>query len=136
SLVAALRGLVRGGELAEARFEEMIPLLGNLLSVRFGNDWDERLKSASPGQMRYRTFAAVRDLFLAVSRRQPLVLVFEDLHGADALSLDLIALLMETVTFARIFLLCVYRPEREHKCWRLGRIAARQCRDRYTAITL
>jgi tetratricopeptide (TPR) repeat protein/regulation of enolase protein 1 (concanavalin A-like superfamily) len=30
----------------------------------------------------------------------------------------------------------VYRPEREHKCWRLGTIAAQKCAERYTEISL
>jgi predicted ATPase/class 3 adenylate cyclase len=136
SLVASLRDLVEGGELSEARFEEIVPLLGNLLTLRFGNEWDERLKSASPEQIRYRTFAAIRDLFIVLSRRRPLVLVFDDLHWSDSLSLDLISLLMETVTFTPILMLCIYRPEQEHKCWHLGMVAARKCPDRYTAITL
>jgi predicted ATPase len=33
-------------------------------------------------------------------------------------------------------LLCVYRPEREHRCWQLAAQAERKCRDRYTEIAL
>src|SRR5205085_5052596 len=135
-LLASGRELVTQGHLSETRFEEMVPLLGHLLSVRFGNEWDERLKNAGPEEIKHRTFMAVRDFFLALSRQQPLLLVLEDLHWADSLSLDLISFLMETVTFAPLFLLCVYRPEREHKCWHLGTIAARKCAERYTEISL
>jgi tetratricopeptide (TPR) repeat protein len=135
-LVAALRELVNQGDLSETRFDEVGPLLGHLFSVRFGNEWDERLKSAGPEEMKHRTFLAIRDFFLALCRRQPVILVLEDLHWADSLSLDLISLLMEAVTIAPLFLLCVYRPEREHKCWRLGTIAAQKCAERYTEISL
>jgi tetratricopeptide (TPR) repeat protein len=128
--------LVTRGDLSEPRFDEMGPLLGHLLSVRFGNDWDERLKNAGPEQIKHQTFMAIRDFFLALSRRQPLLLVLEDLHWADSLSLDLISLLTETLTIAPILLLCVYRPERDHKCWHLATIASRKCADRYTEIPL
>src|SRR5207244_1627133 len=127
---------VARGELAEERAEEIGPLLGNLLSLRFGTDWDERLKNAGPEQIKYQTFLAVRDFFVTLARRQPVILVFEDLHWADSLSLDLISLLMETLTRDPLFLLCAYRPEREHKCWRLGSIAAQKCADRYTELHL
>jgi class 3 adenylate cyclase len=133
-LVSALTEL--GGDLSQAQLDEMAPLLGNLLSVRFGNEWDERLKHASPEQIKHQTFIAIREFFLALSRRQPLVLVLEDLHWADSLSLDLISLLMETLAVTSILLLCAYRPEREHKCWHLGTIASRKCAERYTELPL
>ena len=135
-LVAALKGMVDQGELAAERLDEMGPLLGNLLSVRFNNEWDKRLEHASAEQMRYQTFVAIRDFYLALSKRAPLVLVLEDLHWAETLSLDLISLLMESLTIAPMFLLCVYRPEREHKCWHLSTIASRKCPDRYTDLNL
>jgi class 3 adenylate cyclase/tetratricopeptide (TPR) repeat protein len=135
-LEACLRQFVARGELSAERCEEMGPLLGHLLSVRFGTDWDERLEHASPEQIRYQTFLAVRDFFVTLAKAQPIVLVLEDLHWADALSLDLISLLMETLTRDALFLLCVYRPERDHRCWRLGDLAAKKCLDRHTEIRL
>ena len=52
------------------------------------------------------------------------------------LSLDLIALLMEALPQAPLLLLCVYRPEREHRCWQLSTLASRKCPDRYTELPL
>jgi len=135
-LSACVRALVEQGALSAERIEEIGPLLGNLLSLRFGTDWDDRLKNAGPEQIRHQTFLAVRDFFVAVARRQPLVLILEDLHWADSLSLDLISLLMEALPLAPLLLLCVYRPEREHKCWHLGTIAARKCLGQYTELPL
>ena len=43
---------------------------------------DEVLKSADPQQLRHRSFQAISDLAIALSRKQPLVLVFEDVHWA------------------------------------------------------
>jgi predicted ATPase len=105
-------------------------------SRRSARSWDERLKTAGPEEIRQQTFLAVRDLLLALARRAPLVLVLEDLHWADSLSLDLAAVVMETLTLAPILLVCVYRPEHEHPCWHLGAVARRKCLDRYTEITL
>jgi adenylate cyclase len=135
-LAAALQEFVAQGDLTDERGEEMGPLLGNLLSLRFGNDWDERLKHASPEQIRHQTFLAVHDFFVALARRHPVVLVLEDLHWADSLSIDLISLLMEALRLAPLLLLCVYRPEQEHKCWHLATIAARKCSERFTEVRL
>jgi DNA-binding SARP family transcriptional activator/class 3 adenylate cyclase len=135
-LVVALRELVERGDLAAERAEEMGPLLGNLLSLRSGTDWDVRLKNASPEQIRHQTLLALQELFVALARRQPVVLLLEDLHWADPLSLDLISLLMEALPHAPLLLLCVYRPEREHRCWHLATIASRKCPERATELTL
>jgi class 3 adenylate cyclase len=135
-LVASLQAFVARQDLSAERVEEIGPLLGNLLSLRFGNEWDLRLKNAGPEQIKHQTFLAIRDFFLALARRQPVVLVCEDLHWADTLSLDLLPLLMESVTAAPILLLCIYRPEREHKCWRLGPIAGEKAGEKYSEIRL
>jgi adenylate cyclase len=135
-LVAGLQEQVERGDLTAERADETGPLLGNLLSLRSGTDWDLRLKNASPEQIRHQTLLAVRDFFVALAARQPLVLVCEDLHWADRLSLDLLALLMEAVPLAPLLLLCVYRPERDHPCWRLGTLAAQKCPEQYTELPL
>jgi hypothetical protein len=54
--------------------EETLPLLGQLLSIRFGNELDDKLKFASPEQIRHQTLMRLRDIF------QILALILEDLH--------------------------------------------------------
>ncbi len=123
-------------ELLPNQPDEVLPPLGHLLSVKFGNEWDERLKTATPEQMKHRTFMALRDFFLALARRRPLILVLEDLHWADDLSLDLVSLLMEVLTLAPLMLVCIYRPEQEHKSWHLSTVASKKCPDRYMELRL
>jgi hypothetical protein len=81
-------------------------------------------------------FSAWRLFFERLADAQPVILVFEDLHWADTLSMDLVSLLMESLPSASLLLLCVYRPEREHKCWHLPTIAARKCPDCFTELRL
>lgn len=116
--------------------EQIGPPLGNLLSLRFGNEWDEHLRHTSPEQIRYRSFVALSDFFTALARRQPLWLVLEDLHWADDLSLDLISHLMEQLQAVPLLLLCVYRHEQDHRCWRLATVARRKCPARFTELHL
>ena len=116
--------------------EEFLPLLGNLLSIKFGNELDERLTFAEPEQIKHQTLMRLRDFFEALARQQPLMLILEDLHWADDLSLDLLSLLMDELATAPLMLLCVYRPEKEHRIWQLSNQAQRKCLDRFTEITL
>jgi class 3 adenylate cyclase/tetratricopeptide (TPR) repeat protein len=135
-VAAALRGLVADGALSAARGEEVGPVLGHLLGARFGTAWDGQLAHTDPEQVKHQTFLALRDLLLALAKRRPVALVLEDLHWADGLSLDVVPLLMEALTVAPLLLVCVYRPDREHRCWHLGTIANRKCGERYTELHL
>ena len=116
--------------------DETLPFIGRLLSVRFGNELDDRLKFATPEQIRHQTLMQLRDFFRELANKQPLLLILEDLHWSDELSIDLITYLMDELSHAPLMLLCVYRPEKEQKIWKLGEQAQRKCLDRYTEIML
>jgi DNA-binding SARP family transcriptional activator/class 3 adenylate cyclase len=55
--------------------------------------------------------AAVRALVVALARREPLVLVFDDIHWGEARFLDLVEHLADWTHGAAVLLLCVARPE-------------------------
>ena len=57
-----------------------------------------------------RTFEIVRGLLLGLSRRQPLVVVIEDLHWIDRTSEELLAALADSVAGAPVLLVTTYRP--------------------------
>lgn len=135
-LQAGLQELALAGNLISEQLEEIGPLLGHLLSVQFRTSWDQSLAVLGSRQVQQRTFQALSILFSAIARTRPTALVLEDLHWADNLSLDLVALLMETLAVQPLLVLCIYRPELGHKCWKLSSIAARQCPERHTEIRL
>lgn len=136
TLCADLRALRDEGHLTAEQVEEIGPLLGNLLSLCFGDDWDERLRMADPGQIRHRTFAALRTIFTAWASSQPTVVVLEDLHWADALTIDLIGELMGVLADHPLLVLCVFRPGREYPSERLAPMAERRCAGRYSELRL
>ncbi len=133
---STLHDLMQHDWLAQQQIESMGPLFGNLLSVTFGDDWDNRLRHAGPEQIRFQTLMAIRDLLTALALRGPLVLVLEDLHWADDLSIDLISLLLEALEDMPLLLLCVYRPERDHRSWQIGSMASHKCPDHFVQIRL
>jgi class 3 adenylate cyclase/tetratricopeptide (TPR) repeat protein len=63
---------------------------------------------AAPAQ---ETFWAVRRLLEALAERNPLVVVFDDIHWGEATFLDLVEYLAGWSTEAPILLLCLARPE-------------------------
>jgi DNA-binding CsgD family transcriptional regulator/tetratricopeptide (TPR) repeat protein len=59
---------------------------------------------------RYRAFQAVRALLDALSRRRPVVLALDDLHWADAASVELISYLLRRPPRGRVLAVMAFRP--------------------------
>src|SRR5713101_4886577 len=64
---------------------------------------------------RRRTLDAIKRIIIRESLKQPLVVIFEDLHWIDAETQELLDLLVDSVASARILMLVNYRPEYRHE---------------------
>jgi predicted ATPase/class 3 adenylate cyclase len=93
------------------RVEAVAPLFATLLSIPFGERYPPL--PLSPAQQRRRTLAALLDQFEGLARRQPILFSFEDMHWADATSLELLDLTMERMRQLRVLALFTFRPEFE-----------------------
>ena len=95
-----------------------------------------------PERVRYGVFSAVRQLFFGIAQNKTLILLFEDLHWADALSLDFISFLIDSFGEDEAYkapflgLICLYRPEQDHRCRHLSDIAHRKFPRGHTHIAL
>ncbi|MCX5748629.1 MAG: AAA family ATPase [Candidatus Saganbacteria bacterium] len=123
-------------ELFPNRADDILPFIGHLMSIQFGDELDSKLDGYGSEQIRYQTMVRLRDIFATIARSKPLLLILEDLHWSDELSLDLIAMLMDELVTSQMLLLCVYRPEQDHKCWKLSGMAQRKCFESYTELQL
>src|SRR5262245_3082388 len=94
-----------------SRVEPIAPLLAALLSIPFGERYLPL--TLSPTQQRRRTLAALLDQFEGLAGRQPILLLFEDLHWADATSLELLNLTVERVRRLPVLALFTFRSEFE-----------------------
>ncbi|HEY3068326.1 MAG TPA: adenylate/guanylate cyclase domain-containing protein [Methylomirabilota bacterium] len=82
---------------------------------------DPAWNGLEPAERRQRIFAAVREILLLESVRQPMLLVIENIHLVDAESLALLDLLAEAVGTARVLLVVSARPDgREGVPWQRG----------------
>src|SRR6266480_1760092 len=91
------------------RIEAVAPLFAALLSIPFGERYPPL--ALSPTQQRRRTLAALLDQFESLARRQPILLVFEDAHWADATSLELFHLTVERIRHLPVLALFTFRPD-------------------------
>ena len=85
-----------------ADIARIVPEVGERLSVSEAGVGD-------PESDRWRLLQATSDLLRSVSQRQPLMIVLEDLHDADAASLDLLIHLSRRLPDSRLLLIATYR---------------------------
>jgi class 3 adenylate cyclase/tetratricopeptide (TPR) repeat protein len=97
--------LVQSG--AEA--DQVVPPLANLLSLP-ANDRDH-VSELSPQKRKEITLAALLRQLNALAGRQPVFVIFEDVHWADPTSLELLTLTLERIPQLRVMMLMTARPE-------------------------
>jgi class 3 adenylate cyclase/predicted ATPase len=89
---------------------EVVPLLAALLSVRLPEGRYPPVL-LSPRQQRQRTLDALVAWLLAEAERQPVLVVWEDLHWADPSTLELLGLVIDQAPTAQLLLLLTARAE-------------------------
>ena len=82
------------------------------------------------------TFEAVTTIYRELGSQGPSVLVFDDLHWADAASAELLVHLLALAEEAPILFLCAFRPERKSPAWQVKQAAEEEYPHLYTEISL
>src|SRR5262245_12017324 len=77
-------------------------------------DTTKKFTDMEPQQRRRHTFESLKRLMIRESQKQPLLIVFEDLHWIDSETQAFLDSLIESLPMARIVLLVDYRPEYSH----------------------
>jgi class 3 adenylate cyclase/predicted ATPase len=114
---------------------EALPLIVPLLNLSLPATCTQ--SALSPEQQRRRLLATLIDWLLGAARIQPMAMVLEDLHWADASSLELIQLIAEQGAASGLLLLITARPEfraewplrAHHMQITLNRLDARNVRE-------
>jgi DNA-binding winged helix-turn-helix (wHTH) protein/predicted ATPase len=102
--------------------QSAIPLLAALLAIPTGERYPPI--TLTPMQQRRQTLAALLDQLEALAQRQPVLLVFEDVHWADPTSIELLDLMVERTRRLAILTLITLRPEFEPSWAGLANVSA------------
>jgi DNA-binding NarL/FixJ family response regulator len=88
--------------------------------------------SAEPvsGDSQLRLFEELRSLFERLTNAAPLLLILEDLHWADASTLDLVVFLARSIAGLRALIVCTYRSDELRSDSPLQRLAGELLRAR------
>jgi hypothetical protein len=99
---------------ANAPAEGDVALLAELLSLSFEGRY--AALELTPQRKKEKTFEALLRQFAGLARRQPVLVIFEDLHWADPTSRELLDLIVEQVERLPGLLIATFRPE-FHPSW-------------------
>ena len=106
--------------LAAEEIERLMPLYFHVLGL---GDPDAVLQHVEPEQLRRQIFFAIRTIFERRLALSPLLIIVEDLHWADAVSLEALRFLMDRLERTRLMLLFTHRPMPEMDQLASGRIS-------------
>ncbi len=76
-------------------------------------------------------FAGIKRAWQDGAKRQPTVVVFDDLHWSDPASADLLIHLLPLVLEVPLLILCAMRPHDQSEGWRVKEFAAREFPNHY-----
>jgi len=128
-----LRAAIRS--LAEEHYDQVHPVVAHLLDIELEPGLPHA-GSLDPRALQSQLVVAMRALIEALSIQKPLVLAFEDIHWADAATIELLTVLMELTDFFPLMILIVCRPDAEGGSWEFRFHAQRNYPHRLTEIQL
>ena len=118
------------------RAPEIYPYLGAILGLALEPEAAARLAELSPEALQYRSFEVVRSVLRRLAEDGPLAVALEDLHWADATSLQLLERMLADTEDVALLLVLTTRLERDHPSWRVKETAARELPHRTRELTL
>lgn len=95
-----------------------------------------RTAPTDPRALQSQLVLASRALLEGLAQRGPVIVAVEDLHWADAASVDLLTLLLELTDFQPLMILVTSRPETEGDAWTFRLHAERSYSHRLTEVRL
>jgi len=125
-----------GEDLFEHRKIEILPYIATMLGLTLDAETAENLPLNDPQALQQRMLLAIGEWVEALAERQPVVMVFEDLHWADSSSVELIEYLFTLTFYTPVLIICATRLERQSRFWEVKTISKTDLGDDITELTL
>lgn len=115
---------------------DMAAHLGFIAGVPLPERVEGFIQSLEPQVLNAKANQAAIAYLKAVADKRPTLIVFEDLHWSDDLSLALVENLMALTESMPLGMVMAMRPYRDEPTWRIHEVAARDHHHRYISLTL
>jgi class 3 adenylate cyclase/tetratricopeptide (TPR) repeat protein len=115
----------------------IVPYIEHLLSLRiFDKEMAARLRHLTPAQLQQQTFLAIRELLIALAQGKPLVLILEDIHWIDNLSLELLTFLQSSIEQAPLLIYANSRPDEGVAAQQLEKLGNEMYAEHFVRVPL
>jgi len=85
-------------EIFPEEWQEVLPYLGYIFSIRFAGEIDEKVKFLDAQGLKLQIQITLKKLFFTLARRQPVLLIIDDYHWIDDESLALLEFILDPGT--------------------------------------
>ena len=117
--------------------EENLELyLAHLLDLELSAEEEAQIHILQAQELRLKYIQAIQTFFRCLSNKQPIIIILEDLHWADASSIDLLIELISLTASSPILFCLVARQDHDSVGWRLIQAARERIGPRLTEIKL
>lgn len=117
------------------RYDEVQPTIAHLLGIEL-EPRPHAERQTDPQTLKSQLILALRALLEGLTARGPAILAIEDIHWADAATIELLILLTELTDHLPLMILVTSRPDPEGTAWDLRFHAQRNFPHRLTEISL
>ena len=133
----AIRKLERAiGFFCPEDLAEIVPFVATLLGIKLYGQYKNRVKGIRGEALKQVIYKNVGQLLSGVATFSPVVLISEDLHWADASTIDLLEYLFRMAEHKRIMFVNVFRPDDGDTGKRVIRIIKEKLSAYYVEISL
>lgn len=110
--------------------------LAHLLDLNLTDQEEAQIHLLQAKELRLKYLQAVQTFFRCLSHKQPLIIILEDLHWADASSINLLIELLSLTSNSPILFCLVSRQDHDSIGWNLVKAARERIGPRLTEIKL
>jgi predicted ATPase len=122
-------------ELLPEEASDVIPYFASLLGLPLSQHETE-LTGEDPENLQYRFVAAIHRVLRAYAQKSPMVLIAEDIHWADPVSVEILIQLLPMATLQSILMIFASRNETDAPGWRLVSHSQATLGDAMTLVRL
>ena len=115
---------------------EIVPFLSTLMGMKLSGRYAQRVEGIEGEALQKLIRKNTRALFTRAAEKTPLVIIIEDLHWADASSIELLESLFRLAETQRILFINVFRPEYQETGERIVKTIREKRSVYYVEITL
>lgn len=98
------------GNLYPEGVKDVLPFIATLIRMKLLGSYKERIKGIEGEALEKLILRNVRELIIKATERTPLIIIIEDLHWADASSIDLMESLFRLAETQKILFINMFRP--------------------------